>query len=171
MHIVIGTIAALLIRIGLQWIFGKGWGLFLTFLWLAAFVFFGLTKVAPPFPFHLFKGASFTAGTFIALGVIFAPFIIAKIGIQGSTQDKAKAWVGGFLFFFMSLSVVAVWFLMSALDLGSRPNHDPLAEERTLVEPTSPPSGSAKESTRKKQPRTKTKTPKTEETQSEKPTD
>ena len=170
MHIFIGVIAAFLIRIGLQWIFGKGWGLYLAFLWLAAFVFFGLSKVAPLFPIELFKGASYTAGTFSVIGIIFVPLIIAKIAIQESTQNKAKAWVGGFLFCFMSLSVVSMWFLMSVLDHASRPAIHSDAEKGLFEEP--PPSpASVAEPTRKKRTRTKTKSPKTEEPQTERSTD
>jgi hypothetical protein len=138
MHIVIGVIAAVLIRIGLQWIFGKGWGWFLTLLWMGVFFFFALSKAAPPFPIGLFKGASYTTGTFAALGVILAPLIIGKVAIQESTQDKAKAWVGGFLFCFMSLSVIVVWGIMSALDSSSGKGINRDVEE-TIVDTPPPP--------------------------------
>jgi hypothetical protein len=156
MHILIAVIAAVLLRIGLQWIFGKGWGLFITFLWWATFVYFGLIKFAPPFPIHLFKGASFTAGTFSVLGIIFAPFIIAKIGIEASTQNKAKAWVGGFLFCFMSLSIVVVWALVSSFDYNQRQGNQPWAED-TPPPPPPPPPGSNSEPTKRKEHRTKAK--------------
>lgn len=157
MHILIAVIAAVLLRIGLQWIFGKGWGLFITFLWWVAFVYFGLIKFAPPFPIHLFKGASYTAGTFSVLGIILAPFIIAKIGIQASTQNKAKAWVGGFLFCFMSLSIVVVWALVSSFDYNQRLGNQPGVEDSLQNAPPPPPAAFGSEPTKRKEHRTKAK--------------
>jgi hypothetical protein len=132
MYIVIAVIIGNVFRMGLQWIFGKGLSLFWTFVWLVAFVYFGLSKFAPAFPFALFKGTSYTAATFAVLGVIVAPFIVAKMVIQETTRSSAKAWVGGFIFGFMSLSIVLVWMIVSSFDLGKANENSSISGENII---------------------------------------
>lgn len=116
MAAIVGVFLGLLLRTVLQWILGKGWGLFFTLFWLAAFVFFGLSKLSPPFPFELLRGASATVITFSIIGVIVVPFAVAKIAIQESTNNAVKAWTGGILFCLMTASILMVWAVMTPMD-------------------------------------------------------
>lgn len=116
---VISVVGAILLRMGLQWVLGKKLGTVITVLWTILVIFFSLFKMAPPFPIGIFKGMSCTTATFILIGIVVAPFVIAKIAIQGSTGETAKAWLGGFLFCVMTVYFVGVWALSSFLDIDT----------------------------------------------------
>ena len=116
MHGIIGVVIGLILYHGWKWIFGKGASLAISFTWLIATLFFGLSNLAPSFPVDWFKGMSWTTGIFTFLGIVFLPFFLAKGGIQSSTQSKAKGWAGGLLTMLMVTSFLGVWFLMSAMN-------------------------------------------------------
>jgi hypothetical protein len=139
MYVAIGVILGLLLRLGLQWIFGKGWGLFLTFLWLCIFLFFGLSTLAPTFPASLFKDISCTVATFAILGIIVVPFLLAKVAIQESTGSKAKGWLGGFLFCMMTTSIIVVWGIVSSFHNGAEVDQDHQITQPLEEEPPPPP--------------------------------
>lgn len=128
---VVAVISAILLRMGLQWVLGKKMGTIITVLWTVLVVFFSLFKMAPPFPIGIFRGLSCTVSTFILIGVVIAPFIIAKIAIQSATGETAKSWFGGFLFCVMTVYFLGVWALASALSSNS--NNQSLYERTNSI--------------------------------------
>lgn len=114
MHVLAGFVVALILRIGLQWVFGKVWSNVLVFSWLGIFFSLAFNKSVPRFPSAFFQEAGCGMGGLMLLGSIVLPMIGAKLGIQSATNSGAKAWIGSLLIGFMLLALLAIWFLAAS---------------------------------------------------------